>query len=172
MGKELESKDYREAFVDENIKNAVAFQVNAMRERRGWTQSELGRRANKPQNVISRIEDPNYGKVTIRTLLDIAAAFDVALLVKFVSFGDLLAQMRHLSPQTLAVPSFDEERQSRMSRPSSFAELTAPRFQNAINSTEDVISIRGFVGSGAHEAAMGKPASRAFSRELNEISKH
>ena len=109
MFNDLAVKDFRNAFVEENVKTGIAFQVRALREKEGISQPQLGERAAKPQSVISRIEDPNYGKFTIRTLLDIAAAFDVALLVKFVSYTRLVTEMKDLSPRSLAVPSYDEE---------------------------------------------------------------
>jgi transcriptional regulator with XRE-family HTH domain len=109
MLNQMSNKAFRGAFVEENIKTGIAFQVRALREQRGWSQGELGRLAGKPQNVISRLENPDYGRFTIQTLLDIARAFDVALLVKFASFSELAANLRDLSPNALAVPSFEDE---------------------------------------------------------------
>src|SRR6266511_3959504 len=83
----LKSKEYRDAYVLEHIKNGVAFQIRTLREDRDWTQGDLGDAMGKPRNVISRIEDPNYGKTTLTTLREVAAAFDVGLLVKFVPFS-------------------------------------------------------------------------------------
>jgi hypothetical protein len=62
----------------------------------------------KPQSVVSRLEDPDYGKVSIQTVLDGAAAFDVALLVQYVSFPEFLQRTRDVSPEALRVDSFDE----------------------------------------------------------------
>ena len=42
------------------------------------------------QNAISRLENPSYGKATLTTLKRLAAAFDVALIVRFVPFGQLV----------------------------------------------------------------------------------
>lgn len=109
MKKDLANKDYRDAFVDESVKTGIAFQTRALRLNEGWSQKELGEKAGKPQNVISRIEDPDYGNFTIRTLLDLASAFDVALLVRFVSFGQLMQQLKDVSPEALAVPNFKKE---------------------------------------------------------------
>jgi hypothetical protein len=49
------------------------------------SQQEFGKLLGKPLSVISRLEDPDYGKVTIQTLVDIAAKLDVVLSVQFVS---------------------------------------------------------------------------------------
>jgi transcriptional regulator with XRE-family HTH domain len=106
---EFDSKEYRDAFVEENIRSGIAFQIRALRKRHQLSQGELGARAGMAQNVISRLEDPEYGKFTINTLLALAAAFDVALSVRFVSFSYLLSSLENLSPEALAVPGFTEE---------------------------------------------------------------
>ena len=107
--KDLLNKEYRDAFVEESVKTGIAFQTRALRLSESWSQKELGEKAGKPQNVISRIEDPDYGNFAIRTLLNLASAFDVALLVRFVSFGQLIQQLKDVSPAALAVPNFTKE---------------------------------------------------------------
>lgn len=109
IAKLLKDKEYRDAYVAEHVRNGVPFQIRTMRDRKGWTQARLGQEAGKPQNVISRLEDPNYGKVTIQTLLQIASAFDTALMVKFVPFSRLLKEYENVSPDALAVSSIQDE---------------------------------------------------------------
>lgn len=107
----LESKAYRDAYVLEHIKNGIAFQIRALRDERGWTQEDLGEAMGKPRNVVSRIEDPNYGKFTIATLLETASAFNIGLLVKFVPFSRLVKEYEDVSPAGLSVrriTSFEE----------------------------------------------------------------
>jgi transcriptional regulator with XRE-family HTH domain len=106
---DLADKEFRHAYAARHITTGIAYQIRALREQRGWSQAELGRQAGKPQSVISRLESPDYGKLSVQTLLELAAAFDVALMVRFVSFSDLLERTRDLSPEALAVPSFGEE---------------------------------------------------------------
>lgn len=105
----LRSKPYREAYVAEHVRTGTAYQIRAMREQRNnMSQEELGRLMDKPQPVVSRLEDPDYGKLTINTLLEVAAALDVALVVKFVDFPEFLRQTEDVSPEGLKVESFDE----------------------------------------------------------------
>ena len=42
------------------------------------------------QNAISRLESSSYGKSTITTLKRLASAYDVALVVRFVPFSQLV----------------------------------------------------------------------------------
>lgn len=53
------------------------------------------------QNAVYRAENPNYGKQTITTLKKIAAAFDVALVVRFAPFSELLDWVNG-TPRTIA----------------------------------------------------------------------
>src|SRR6266496_1761584 len=83
----LENKAYRHSYVAEHIKTATPYQLRAMRDERDWSQADLGKEAGKPQNVISRLETPGSGYPSIKTLLELANAFDVALVIRFVPFS-------------------------------------------------------------------------------------
>jgi transcriptional regulator with XRE-family HTH domain len=113
ISKLLNNPQFRDAFIFEHIKNGVAFQMAAMRDKRGWTQARLGQEAHKPRNVITRLEDPNYGQFSIQTLREIAAAFQVGLLVKFVPFSRLLEEYDDVSPQALIAPSVNDPKEAR-----------------------------------------------------------
>ncbi len=54
----------------------VGQRVRALREQRGWTQAQLGERADLDHTAVSRIEHDRV-KPTRRTLRDIARALDV-----------------------------------------------------------------------------------------------
>ena len=45
--KELSDKEFRDAYIAEDIKIGVASQIRALREARGWSQSELGQRTGR-----------------------------------------------------------------------------------------------------------------------------
>src|SRR6185369_9834637 len=107
MNKRFNSPAFRKAFVAANVRRGIAYQLRAMRGTR--TQGQIGELLSKPQNVVSRLEDPKYGKVTVQTLLDVAAAYDVALLVKFVSYGRLEAEVQDLSQEALVPLSWNAE---------------------------------------------------------------
>ena len=101
----IASKAYRDAYVLEHIKNGIAFQIRTLREDREWTQGKLGEMAGKPRNVISRLEDPNYGKFTLATLRELASAFECGLLIKFVPFSRLIKEYEDVSPAALSARS-------------------------------------------------------------------
>jgi transcriptional regulator with XRE-family HTH domain len=88
---ELQDVEYRRAFVEGYATDTIAFQLRAMRKAEGWEQKDVAERLGnrKLQPMISRYENPDYGKYSISTLLELAAAFDVALAVRFVPFSEL-----------------------------------------------------------------------------------
>lgn len=110
----LKDKEYRDAFAVEHIDTGIPFQIRALREQkdREWTQKELGVHTGMAQETISRIEDPNYGKLTLKTLKRLASAFDVALMVRFVPFSKLVDWELSLTPASLEAVSFGKDFQS------------------------------------------------------------
>jgi len=76
------------------------------------SQSELASLTGMAQNAISRLESAEYGRPSITTLKRLAAAFDVALIVRFAPFRELTEWVSNLSAGSLKVPSFSEEEAS------------------------------------------------------------
>jgi hypothetical protein len=71
-----------------------------------------------PNNVSARLENPNYGKHTLTTLKNIAAACDVALVVWFIPFGRLTYWAsgtpyvdKGLTSDFYDIPAFDKDPQ-------------------------------------------------------------
>ncbi|HEY2918723.1 MAG TPA: helix-turn-helix transcriptional regulator, partial [Candidatus Binatia bacterium] len=93
----LRSRKVRDAYVFEHVRNGIPFQIRALRKDRDWSQLELAEAARTSRTVITRIEDPNYGSLTLKTLYQIASAFDVALLVKFIPFSRLIREYEDVS---------------------------------------------------------------------------
>ncbi len=105
----LQNKAFRSEYVSAHVRTGIAQQIRTLRNSRGWSQGDLGTYAEKPQSVIARLENPDYGKFSVQSLLELASAFDVALVVRFVRFGEFIASTRNLSPSDLAVSSFEED---------------------------------------------------------------
>ncbi len=105
----LKKKAYRDAYVEEHVKTSLPFQIRALREQREWTQTQLAEALKTTQTAVSRLENPEYGKLSLNSLYKIASAFDVALLVKFVPFSRLLEEFKDASPQALSAAGFEAE---------------------------------------------------------------
>jgi transcriptional regulator with XRE-family HTH domain len=104
---ELNEKQMRAAYLDAQTRAKLAQQIRALRVQRGWLQRDLGERMGKPQGNIARLEDSDVARYTLTTLLDLASAFDVGLVAKFVAYEDFLKDTQNLSPSVLQVKSFD-----------------------------------------------------------------
>jgi hypothetical protein len=122
---ELSNPVYRHAFTEAHAKDTIAFQINAMRESRGWTQGQLAIEAfgdQKLQSMISRYEDPDYGKYSISTLLNLAKVFDVGLVVRFAPFSEVVDWDLSKSGPTLDPPPFAKD--AKLEEPKKTAENT------------------------------------------------
>ncbi len=105
----LKDKDYRQEFVSADVNTGLATQIHLTREDRAWTQEQLAQYVGNRQETISQWENPDYGRYSLRTLLKLAEAFDVALLVKFVPFSELVDWAANLTSKHLAPPGFEND---------------------------------------------------------------
>jgi transcriptional regulator with XRE-family HTH domain len=109
-------RDARTRFVESHLGKTLAFQIRSMRDAKNWSQGALAEKVGMNQNAISRLESPTYGRATLTTLKRIATAFDVALVVRFVPFSQMVSWVTGtshldggLSQESLRVASFDQE---------------------------------------------------------------
>lgn len=109
--RDLKRKTYREAFVRSQINVGIPFQVRALREKKGWKQTQLAEASGMLQPRISAIERPGESKLNLETLLRLAGAFDVGLVVRFAPFSQMLRWAEEFSPDTFQVPSFTQEQE-------------------------------------------------------------
>lgn len=99
-------KKYRDTFAAAHLSTNIAAQIQITRETRGWRQKDLAEKADMSPARISVMENPSYDKFNISTLRRLASAFDVALIVRFVPFSELVDWVATLSPEKLDVPEF------------------------------------------------------------------
>ncbi len=105
----LKSKRARDAYVEAELINSISAQIRVLRQKKGWSQKELAEKLGTSQGVVSRLEDPSYGRFSFKTLLHVASIFDVALLTRFLSFAQLIPATWKTDRDSLSVDSFDEE---------------------------------------------------------------
>jgi transcriptional regulator with XRE-family HTH domain len=113
-------KEMRDEFVADQVRSRLGLMIRALREQepRCWSQKQLGEAmGGKPQSVVSRIEDPDYGKHSLQTLLEVAAAFDVPLLVDFPEWDDWFRKVKCVRKSDLERRSFDEDQLITQTKP-------------------------------------------------------
>lgn len=81
-------RDFRASYTAHHLRAFLADQIRGLRG--DASQKEFGVRIGKPQSVVSRLENEDYGKVSLQTLIDIAARLDIGLVVRFVDFPAFL----------------------------------------------------------------------------------
>jgi transcriptional regulator with XRE-family HTH domain len=74
------------------------------------TQKQLGDALGMAQTWVSKLESPDYGKMSVATLLRLAEAFDTDLEIKFRPFSVALDVLPSQGPEYFVVPSFEEEK--------------------------------------------------------------
>lgn len=107
--KRFRDRDYRHSYVESFLDSLVSTQIRTLREREGWSQKDLAKRIGTTQPGISRVESPNYSAWSIKTLRKLAAVFDLALSIKFVSFGDAIDDIEQFGVDRLIRPRFDAD---------------------------------------------------------------
>ena len=99
----------RHAFVEAEAATFLAHQIRVLRLDRGWTQKDLAKALGTTQTVVSRLEDPSYGRVSFKTMVDLARVFDVAPVLKFTSTVSLLRERWVIDRAAMHVPTFSDE---------------------------------------------------------------
>lgn len=99
-------KSYRDSYIAGHTRRFLARQ---MRKFRGdLSQSQFGDFLGKRQTVVSRLEDPKYGKWTLQTLFDVAAKLNVAVIVRFVDIPTFIRLSEDMSDEASRPSSYDE----------------------------------------------------------------
>jgi transcriptional regulator with XRE-family HTH domain len=109
------NKDYRDGYLETHVRSGIAHQIRALRVKDELSQEDFAIATGKKQSTISRLENTEYGKVSVQTLLDIATARNVALLVRFVDYPQFLRITSDMSERALA-PETVYESQARHQR--------------------------------------------------------
>ena len=97
--------DYAEMFLD----SSIALQIKALRLQRGWSQEELADHSEMHQSQISAMEQVTFSSWTLKTLKQLARAFDLRLRLTFETFGTLVDEYADQSRQGWERPSFESD---------------------------------------------------------------
>lgn len=101
----LADKKYRHLFVTSQINKLIPYQMRGLRAKRDLTQTALAELAETTQTVISRIENNGATNLSVKTLLKLAEAFDVALVVRFEPIDRFITWVDEFSPDDIVFES-------------------------------------------------------------------
>lgn len=102
----LLDREYRDAYLESHVKSSIAYQIQALREKTRLSQADFGALIGKPQSVVSRLENTEYGALNVNTLLEIAAALEIGLQVRFADFETVIRS--DVSPAAMMVENIAE----------------------------------------------------------------
>jgi transcriptional regulator with XRE-family HTH domain len=102
---EFQDKEYAHAYMEESLNHYIATQIKVLREQRQLTQTQLAILAEMEQGDISVLEDVDYESWSIKSLKQLANAFDVTLHVSFESFSNSIQRIENFSRKILERPS-------------------------------------------------------------------
>ena len=99
----------RIAYTKASVSVNIASQIKALRLRRDMTQDALAKEAEMMQSRISAIERPGGTGLSIETLVRLASAFKVGLIVKFASYSEMLRWENAYNQDIFDVICIDED---------------------------------------------------------------
>lgn len=103
------SQDTRESYIRSKLSVLLPGQIRSLRLRRRLTQAELGEAANMKQVRISTLERVGDSGFSLSTLIRLAAAFRIGLMVKFVPLSEMLAWENSFTPDDFDVIRLDQD---------------------------------------------------------------
>jgi len=101
--------DARNSYIRAKLDVLLPAQIHALRLRGRWKQSTLASEAGMKQSRISAMETPGAVNFNLETLVRVAAAFKVGLIVKFVSLSEMLREENEFCQDTFDVTQIDRD---------------------------------------------------------------
>lgn len=103
------NKRYRDAYIRAKAHVNIPSQIRALRLRRAMTQKGLASEAEMKQPRISAMERPGATQFNLETLIRLASAFEVGLVVRFASFSEMLSWENEFRQDSFDVISLDDD---------------------------------------------------------------
>ncbi len=108
---ELQSPSFRKNLIADTLRLRIAALIRNTREAQGLKQEQLGALMGKDQSHVSRMENPNYGKHSLASLLEVVNALNVALFVDVLPISKFLTATQDTSPERLVAQSFNSDKE-------------------------------------------------------------
>ncbi|WP_239250058.1 helix-turn-helix transcriptional regulator [Candidatus Nitrotoga sp. M5] len=105
----LKNPKARAAYVEAELVNSLAHQIRIIRQQRGLSQRQLAEKLGTTQTTVSRLEDPSYGRYSMRSLLALSKVFDTAILVRFMPFSRFMPDTWDTHPKNFEALSYEDE---------------------------------------------------------------
>ncbi len=157
------SRASRAAYIKGKLTILIPAQIRALRLNSSMPkQAELAREAGMRQSRISAMEKPGAGNYNLETLVRVASALKVGLIVKFCSFSEMLRWENRFSqdefnPVTIDNDAaFDTEEAALI--PSNVAEVLDQRISGSDSHKNEMPT---------HLVPLEQPDGRAFARALS-----
>jgi transcriptional regulator with XRE-family HTH domain len=109
ISKLLNQRASRESYLRAKLNQLISSQIKALRLREGWTQKDLGDKADMKQARISAMEKPGLVTFTLETLIRLAAAFRVGLKVEFVPISEMVRWDNSYSQDEFSVVPIEKD---------------------------------------------------------------
>jgi transcriptional regulator with XRE-family HTH domain len=109
INKLKKNKETRRDYLRAKLNIIIPSQIRALRLRAPMKQDELAQEADMLQPRISAMERPGATKFNLETLIRVAAALKVGLVVKFVSFSEMLRWQNDFSQDAFNVVTLDDD---------------------------------------------------------------
>lgn len=106
--RKLGNDAYRASYLATRLKTFLASQIRSLRGEA--SQAEFGKKLGKPQSVVSRLENPDYGNLSVQTLLEVADKLKLALIIQFIDWPTFLRFTEETTPASMTPAAFDQEK--------------------------------------------------------------
>lgn len=109
ISKLIKGRDTRESYIRSKLSVLLPAQIRSLRLRREMKQAELGAAAEMKQGRISVLERIGEASFSIETLIKLASAFRVGLIIKFASMSEMLNWENGFQPDTFDVVPIEDD---------------------------------------------------------------
>lgn len=109
ISKLIDKRETRESYIRSKLSVLIPAQIRSLRLRRAMKQGELGAEAEMKQSRISVLERIGEASFSIETLIKLAAALRVGLIVKFAPMSEMLNWENGFQPDTFDVVPVEDD---------------------------------------------------------------